>query len=438
MEQSTFTLKLARLLSISIAVVLVLLPFHAFATTWLASAVGHHDLMRIWKEILLVLTLPGVLWLAWRHAKLRDYLLHSWIVRLFACYILLHIALGVWAIQSGDVNSEALIYSYIINLRFLGFFLICLVVASYNDFLFRNWRKIILLPAAVVVTFGLLQKFLLPTDILRHFGYGPGSLPVYQTVDSQIDFRRIQSTLRGANPLGAYLLIVMAATVVTLRKNRIYLVMALTASLIVLFFSYSRSAWLGLVIAFSFFAGFSASRKFSLNRMIFVYVATALLVGTGIYALRYNNSAQNTFFHTSSESAAPQSSNEVRAQALKQGVVDIADEPIGRGPGTAGPASFRNDNRPRIAENYFLQIGQEVGVLGMALFIAISAIVAMQLWAKRNQQLVKVLLISLAGITVVNLVSHAWADDTLSYLWWGLAGVALAPSIIKNASSRVA
>jgi len=23
------------------------------------------------------------------------------------------------------------------------------------------------------------------------------------------------------------------------------------------------------------------------------------------------------------------------------------------------------------------------------------------------------------------MVSHAWADDTLAFLWWGLAGIAL-------------
>jgi len=35
------------------------------------------------------------------------------------------------------------------------------------------------------------------------------------------------------------------------------------------------------------------------------------------------------------------------------------------------------------------------------------------------------LLASLIGLIFVNLVSHAWADDTLAYVWWGLAGIAL-------------
>jgi hypothetical protein len=44
----------------------------------------------------------------------------------------------------------------------------------------------------------------------------------------------------------------------------------------------------------------------------------------------------------------------------------------------------------------------------------------------------QILLASLAGITFVNLLSHAWTDDTLAYLWWGLAGIALAPIITSR------
>ena len=101
-------------------------------------------------------------------------------------------------------------------------------------------------------------------------------------------------------------------------------------------------------------------------------------------------------------------------------------EPLGQGPGTAGPASFRNDNPARISENYFIQIGQEVGILGLLLFVAINIGIARELWVRRDQLLSLVLLTSLAGLTLVNLISHAWADDTLGLIFWGLAGIAIA------------
>ena len=150
--------------------------------------------------------------------------------------------------------------------------------------------------------------------------------------------------------------------------------------------------------------------------------------------VRNNQTAQYTLFHTSSTSTSPNSPNAVRASALQNAWRDTTHQPLGRGPGTAGPASQHNDHKARIAENYYLQIGQEVGVLGIAVFVAMNGLIARQLWYRRADMLARVLLASLAGISVINLVSHAWADDTLSLLWWGLAGVALAPVILKAKS----
>jgi O-antigen ligase len=105
------------------------------------------------------------------------------------------------------------------------------------------------------------------------------------------------------------------------------------------------------------------------------------------------------------------------------------NEPLGRGVGTAGPASVYNNNNVRISENYFLQVAQETGWAGLILFIAINYLIVCELWRRRNEVLARILLASLAGITFINLLSHAWTDDTLAYLWWGLTGIALAPII---------
>jgi O-antigen ligase len=86
----------------------------------------------------------------------------------------------------------------------------------------------------------------------------------------------------------------------------------------------------------------------------------------------------------------------------------------------------------RIAENYYLQIAQETGWLGLGLFLAILIAVGWELAKRRRRALAVMLLASLVGISVVNVLSHAWADDTLSLLWWGLAGIALVPAILKS------
>jgi hypothetical protein len=46
---------------------------------------------------------------------------------------------------------------------------------------------------------------------------------------------------------------------------------------------------------------------------------------------------------------------------------------------------------------------------------------------------------SLIGITLVNLLLYAWSDDTLSYIWWGLAGIAMVPDMrLKNLKAEEA
>jgi hypothetical protein len=429
--------KIALRMSLVVAGILALLPFHALLTTWAGSNFGHLDAWRIWKDILLVSMVPPALWLIWRTPKLKRWLVRSRTTRLFGLYILLHIILGVWALGRHNVNSTALIYALIINLRFIAFFILCLVITSHNDFLRRNWRKLLLAPAAAVVTFGLVQKFLLPYDFLRHFGYSKNTVPAYQTIDSNLDYRRLQSTLRGANPLGAYLILVISTLSVYLRQNRKLFGLLGLGALVVLFYTYSRSAEIGVAIALGLLVWWGIGKKISGRQIIGLLAVLALLAGSGLYTFRNSQSVQDTLFHTSDSSAAPRSSNAERLQSMENGIRDVIHQPLGRGPGTAGPASFRNNNQPpRIAENYFLQIGQEVGVIGMALFIAINLLVAKELWVRRTDQLAKILLASLVAITFVNLLSHAWTDDTLAYLWWGLAGIAVTPILKWEAQAR--
>jgi len=429
MRSSTTVSKLAERLSWLVAIILAILPFHAILTTWAGSNFGHLDLWRIWKDILLILMIPPALWLVRRSSELKKWLARSWIVRLFGIYVLIHLLLGGWALANHQVNKTALIYALIINLRFIGFFILCVAVASQSDFLRRHWSKILLVPAGAVVIFGLVQKLFLSYDFLRHFGYGKNTIPAYQTVDSNLDYRRIQSTLRGANPLGAYLVLIIPALWLSRdgswKQAKKWL--AVTAAVLVLFFTYSRSAEIGAALALGLLVWWGIGKKISGRQIITLLLALVILASGSLYFFRNSQPLQDTLFHTSNSSMSTRSSNADRLQSIKNSVHDVIHQPLGRGPGTAGPASFRNNQPPRIAESYFLQIGQEVGTVGMALFIAINLLVAKELWARRNDQLAKILLASLVGITFVNLLSHAWTDDTLSYLWWSLAGIVIAP-----------
>jgi O-antigen ligase len=210
------------------------------------------------------------------------------------------------------------------------------------------------------------------------------------------------------------------------------------AALIVLYFTYSRSAYIGAALTIFGIGWLSIKSSRAKRWLLLVAAAVCVLGGGTALLLRHNARFEDTFFHTSQLSRSPQSSNQNRTSALQSGVHDVLHEPFGRGPGTAGPASVHNNHPARISENYYLQIGQETGWLGLGLFIVINILVAKELWQRRGERdcLALALFASLIGLTFVNLLSHAWADDTLAYLWWGLAGIALAP-IMQTKAERI-
>jgi hypothetical protein len=250
-----------------------------------------------------------------------------------------------------------------------------------------------------------------------------------------LDYQRIQSTLRGANPLGAYLVVLVSLVVAEWRSPRrrsAKLIWYDVALVLALFFTYSRSAYLGALASVAAIIWLTI-RQPAVRRWVLVGSTSVVVLGlVATFALRDNALVQNTLFHSDETSVSAESSNAGRAKALKDGMHDLRQEPLGRGPGTAGPASVRNDHPARIAESYFLQIGQEVGWLGLALFGAINVLVAQKLWSLRRDWVGMGLFASLLGLTVVNLVSHAWADDTLGLLWWGLTGVVIGSAILKT------
>ena len=413
-----------------IMAIILLVPFHAFLTVWLSSFVGHYTALRLWKEFLLVLCTIGAIYLILTDHKIRIHTMTRRLVWLILAYILLSVIWGLLALNQHDVTAKALGYGLIVNLRFLVFFLVAWAAALRLARLRNNWGRLVYWPAIVVVAVGLLQIFVLPNDFMRHFGYGPSTILPIETINHNSNYVRIFSTLRGANPLGAYLVIpISLVSVWLLRRGRNWRhALFLTAAAVVLFFSFSRSAWVGTALSVGVILFLGQLSKKS-QQIAIVTIVGLLLVGGGLtLAFRHNTRFENFIFHTQKHSAVPTTSDSSHLTALKSGLRDLRHHPLGDGPGTAGPASIYNGSHPaRIAENYYVQIGQEVGWLGMFMFLLINAGVAYLLFLRRDDPLALALLGSLIGITFINLLSHAWTDDTLAYVWWGLAGIAMAP-----------
>lgn len=435
MKASALKYGILSVTAVFITLILLLIPFHALITVWPASNFGHYTAFRLWKEYLLALAVLGALYLVLFDRKTRRSTLYHNLTWLILAYLVVQGLWGAWAYQTGRVDLKALAYGLLVNTRFLIFFLIAWVIGARTKRLTAKWSSVLLWPAVIVIAFGLLQALVLPYDFLKHFGYSSRTIYPYETINHNLHFVRIMSTLRGANPLGAYLLLPISAllTLLAVGKRNWQRLLMLLAAVVVLFFSYSRSAWIGAVLAAAV-VGVAQLKAVRLPRWSWGVLALVVVVAAGTaFGLRHNTRLQNLLFHTQTHSAVATTSDQNHVSALEGGLHDLAHEPLGRGPGTAGPASVYNNHPARIAENYFIQVGQEVGWLGLLLFLAINLYVALLLWRRRDDPLALTLLASLVGISFVNLLSHAWTDDTLAYLWWGLAGIAIGTAATSQA-----
>lgn len=414
-----------------IAAILALVPFHAFITVWPASMFGHYTALRLWEEVLLVPLLCLGIWQLGRNRQLRVGLQKSWLWRIAAAYLTVQMAWAITALMLHGVGLKAAAYGLLINTRFLLFFFAVWVAASRGGWLHRNWAKLTLAPAVIVMVVGLLQRYVLPHDFLRHFGYNDSTIAPYETIDHKVEYLRIQSTLRGANLLGTYMIIVLALSFTVLRRYWRWLALAVGA--LVLFLSGSRGAWVGELVALLVMAWLEIPGR-RLKQLFCAAVVLIGFLGVGLlFQFRNADFVQNTFFHTDEHSRSSQSSNAAHLSSSYKALKQVVREPLGRGVGTAGPASLYNtEQSSRIAENYFLQIGQETGWVGFGLFIALCVAVANRLWALRQHQLARSLFAAFVGISCVAMLMHIWSDETVAFLWWGLAGIALAAPIAKG------
>lgn len=423
---------LSHLPSLAVAVVLGGVPFHAFLTVWGSTWVGHYTLLRLWPELVLVALAVWVVATrqtktAWQDMSCRRL---AWPIVLYVGINLLYFFGSVlW----GSAGLQAASYGLLLNTRHVAWFIVVYAVTRRSPWLLRHWQSLVVWPLAAVAVFAVVQFWVLPPDFLSHFGYKKDvTIAAIQTINQDTSTIRAQSFLRGPNPLGAYLLVgIGLLAVVRLRKMWRWGIGVV--ALVALILSSSRSAWLGVVI--SVIVWYGAKRGFIRGkRAVFsALILVLLLMVSGIFALN-NQGLKNVVLHVNDHSTAPQTSNEGRLAALKSGVRDVMHEPFGRGLGTAGPASMQGKAaNARNSENYFLSLGQEMGWLGMALFLLVSFRVA-ELLRRGTTVFERMLFAIFAGLTFVNVLSYAWADVTLAYLWWGLAAIALVAGDIHHSS----
>ena len=409
-----------------LGVILILMPFHAFLSTWGGTAIGPLELWKSWKELLLIVSV--LLVIAWIISKpeVLKLICRDPLVITITAYVLLTLVLaGAFLEQNG---RDATLAGLAMNLRYLA-------VASLAYLLFRFGRSsprwivrgawCVLIVGVFVALLGLLQVLILPNNALEAFGYNKDTtIAPVSTIDNDPDFLRAFATLRGPNDFGAFLILPILFTIANLRRFPKWVsATTLTFLVVALLASGSRSALLGALVAVLIYVAIQNRARLS-TRIIALVLGSVVLLGVGtVYAATQSATLQRFVFKSSpGDSSLLEGSTANHLTAKIQGVERFVSNPLGCGPGCAGPASYYGDN-PKISENYLIQIGEETGYLGLTLFLCIVVLTANKLYvAARMKQLSQVLLAALGGYAVIGMLLHVWTDDPLSITWWLLAG----------------
>jgi hypothetical protein len=407
---------------------LAYMPFHIFLSQSVSLATGGLDAWKVGKDVFLIIACLFTICLVYVQGKGNR--AFSWLVGATVLYGIIHLV--VWKFNP-DIYGRSAMLGIIYNMRLplyaiLGFGSALLL----PKFVFSSAIKVILIISTIVAFLGIVQ-FFLPGDILTHLGYGidRGARPAFYIDDNTGLPPRIMSTLREPNALGAYLILPATALFALVlrakeQRRRLLLGGALLLHGCAVLLTFSRSAWLGLTL--SLLLAFWWQYRKNMGGLARKYwpalACAALLFGITAFSIRNTHFFEQYLVHGNSEEQVQDlDSNDYHVLFLKKGLEGIRDNPEGHGPGTAGLASIQNPKGSFLTENYFVQIGYELGVIGLAVFMAIT------IWTyrhilRRGDLWAGILVASFWAYVLTNMLLHTWANEAVAAQWWILAGMA--------------
>jgi hypothetical protein len=319
-----------------------------------------------------------------------------------------------------------------INLAFLFLYLILTLTQLHSKITTSNLLKLVLIPAAITGFIGVLQAFILPHDILTHFGYGPfgGPNPAYYLIENSNTIR-IMSTLWGPNQFGSYLILPIALSLwwffAASGRKKIYAASIFAIDMLALYGSQSRGAWLATSIAIILVIMLSTK---GIVRIVITALGAISLLGVIFLAVNHKlpHSLDVVLLHgiPAQNNTGYISSNGGHLRALTLGYDKVKQHPLGSGLEAAGRAS-EGTREQLYTENFYLQLAVQIGYLGVVVFLSIISLVAVRIWGMiRHFPIAIALLASLIGLSVNNLLAHTWSDGATAWIWWGIAGIIMA------------
>lgn len=436
--------KLPTYLRLSALALLIYMPFHLFLSRWLSLYTGGLGVWDAGKDILTVISLLAALVIGLQQRLYRN----PWIRRMLlavAAYGLLHLFFLIW--DRDDQDLWSLLIATLYNGRLFAYLIIGLVVGLTQTNKVREKRLIqILLVVSTVTCLIALAQWVLPKDLMTHFGYSiERGVKAAFFIDDNPEFPRIMSTIRDPNSYGAFLVVpITLLWLLVLKKPERRRIAAsfLGLHLAALWLTHSRGAWLGaivslIVITTSHMHHFKLAiqniwRKLRQSRLLFALLFSCVIMFAA-YAAQQADSIGNILLH-SAETTQSADPNELRLQFLIRAVRAILAEPLGHGPGTAGLVAISHPQGGILTENYFLQIAYEAGVVGLALYLYLLYLTYRSLTKATQGYLSPVLAASFWGYMLISMLIHLWSNEAVAAQWWLVSGLIIGHSFRKRSA----
>lgn len=437
---------------------IVLLPFHALAVTVLTKLIagpGHAPLSMIafWKEgllgLIIVIALLEILKTKNRSQTLRLDLLDDLIL------FLIGLALFVTGSQSSIAAMPFALgfkYDFIPLVAFL-----ILRRVDWSDVFKMRAVLSILWVAFITSVYGIATLFL-PDSFFTLLGYSDlhslyvanGPIAAFQQIGGS-SLHRIQSTFSGPNQFGIWLLLpigLIASHVIpdfSKRKQSSWFFSktpspaARVLPFIALALTFSRAAWIGafVIVVLAIYPWFKA------------HITRGRVLGAGFLGAALLFVALALFPNTLLRLSSTRGHIERPIEAIQKMIA----HPFGLGLGSAGPATNRSSdtcvmlrpeddpswakphpelcvflgekqvqpvdrtcNCPFVPENWYLQIGVELGWLGFVLYMALIVLVLRKL-SVIGYRLSGIFYAFLA-VSIAGLFLHSWEDAAIAYTTW--------------------
>lgn len=446
-------------------VLIALLPFHALFVTVTTKAIlgsGHAPMsvLALWKEALLGLILVSA-FTEWASEK-RKVKSGKWKFDVLDGLILGALAYGLILSFAMDVPRGSILFGFKYDFVPLVAF-VMLRRVEWSDMFQKRAMTVLISVGAIVGLYGLLT-LVLSDAWFRALGYSDlhslyvpgGSLAAFQQLGGTAT-RRMQSVMSGPNQLGVWILIPLGLLLghshiakVKSEKWKVKNVLVPSLLLITLLFTFSRAAWVGFLVMAMAWAAMTLPYK-KLKRAL---AAGALVVIVGL----------NIGFSLAPSVFLRAVSNRGHIERPLEALRKIQEHPFGLGLGTAGPATNRVSDTcvempseedalwvadhpelcafvdgaqvqpkdrechcPFLPENWYLQWGVEMGVVGLI----VSLMLAFLILKKRPMPL------AFLGISVAALFLHALEDAAAAYTVWILLSATLHPCQRQSSPARL-